>query len=371
MLKRIIITAIFTILTVHLPAQAQSKAAAREEQIYITGTAALDAEQWQTAINQFSQIQGPKGDGAAYWKAYAQNKLGQKAAALETIASLMKEYPRSAWVQDAKALEVEIRGAAGVEIRGAAGQAAAPAADADDDLKLYAINSLISADPERAVPALEKLLAGSQSSRVKQRALFVLSQSKAPRAQDLMAKIARGEMYPDLQVKAIQNVGISGNKKLLTDIYASNAGANAKRATINGLAIAGAREELRQLYKDTTDRQMKRELIHSAAVTGDRDLLMSAAQDSDIEVKREAIRTLGISGGADNTTVLLNIYNTEKDSRVRDAAIEGLFVRGDAHDLVELLKKETDPGMKKQLVSKLSVMGNKEATDYLIQLLEK
>ena len=48
-----------------------------------------------------------------------------------------------------------------------------------------------------------------------------------------------------------------------------------------------------------------------------------------------------------------------------------LFVHGDAHSLVELAKKETDPEMRKRLVEKLSVMGNKEATDYLMQLLEK
>jgi hypothetical protein len=38
---------------------------------------------------------------------------------------------------------------------------------------------------------------------------------------------------------------------------------------------------------------------------------------------------------------------------------------------VELARKETDPEMKKRLVSKLAIMNNKEATDYLIQLLEK
>ena len=42
-----------------------------------------------------------------------------------------------------------------------------------------------------------------------------------------------------------------------------------------------------------------------------------------------------------------------------------------AHELVELVKKESDGTMKKRIVSKLSLMNNKEATDYLIQLLEK
>ena len=49
-----------------------------------------------------------------------------------------------------------------------------------------------------------------------------------------------------------------------------------------------------------------------------------------------------------------------------------VLVHGDAHNLVELAKQETDPEMRKRLVEKLSIMGNnKEVSDYLMQLLEK
>jgi hypothetical protein len=389
-----LVTAMFVIPAVHSPAYAQSSSVeAREEQVYRSATTAMNGEQWQNAIDQFSQIKGSKADGAAYWKAYAQNKLGQKAAALETIAALLRQYPRSSWINDAKVLEIEIHGAAG--------QAGASVAQSDENLKLIAINSLMNMDPERAVPLLQQLLTGTQSMQVKERALFVLSQSGSERAQDLMARIARGEVQPDLQTKAIQNLGISGKRKLLSDIYASSSSAEAKRAAlkamgiggardellaaarserdaqlrrdaINGLAIAGGREQLRQLYKETTDPQTKRDLIHSAVVTGDSEFLVSSVQsESDPEIKREALQTLGVSGGQNNAAFLANIYTSEKDVRIREAAINGLFVSGSAHELVELAKKETDPEMKRRLVSKLSIMNNKEATDYLIQLLEK
>jgi hypothetical protein len=38
---------------------------------------------------------------------------------------------------------------------------------------------------------------------------------------------------------------------------------------------------------------------------------------------------------------------------------------------VELARKETDPNMKKAIVQQLSLMGGKEATDYLVELLNK
>jgi HEAT repeat protein len=311
---------------------------------------------------------------------------------LETIALLLRQYPRSTWIEATKALEIEVRGAAG--------QAAAPAAGAggDEELKLLALNSLMGMDPEQAVPLLEKLLNGNPSPKLKDRALFVLSQSGSTRAQDLMAGIARGQAHPDLQIKAIHYLGISGNKKLLSEIYAGG-NTEAKRAVlramgvegakdellaaarserdpqlrreaINGLAVAGGKEQIRQLYKEATDAQTKRELLRTAVVSGDEELLSTAMNDSDNEVKREAIRTLGVTG-SNATSALVTAYNMDKDQGVRQAAIDALFVRGATHELVELAKKETDPGMKKRLVSKLSIMNNKEATDYLIQLLEK
>jgi hypothetical protein len=48
-----------------------------------------------------------------------------------------------------------------------------------------------------------------------------------------------------------------------------------------------------------------------------------------------------------------------------------LFVAGDAHDLVALARSEKDPAAKKNIVSKLAVMRNKEATDYMLELLNK
>jgi len=394
MLKSIIIISALLSVT---PVYAQSGSAeSREEQLYKNGTNAMNAGQWQNAIGMFSQIKGSKADGAMYWQAYSLYKLYQRPAALEMLESLMKQYPRSNWINDAKALEIEISGPSGQ----ASTQSVAQAPDGDEDLKLYAINGLMNMDPERAVPLLEQVISGSQSTKIKDRALFVLAQNSSQRAQDLMARIARGQVQPGLQTKAIQNLGISGRRQLLADIYSTGsneskravlramgiAGAKdellaaarserdpqLRKEAVNGLAIAGGREQLRQLYKEAPDVQTKRELMRSAVITGDREILMNALQnETDFDLRREAINNLGISGGSETPAFLANIYNTDKDARMRTAALDALFIRGAAHELVELVKKETDPQMKKRIVEKLALMNNKEATDYLIQLLEK
>jgi HEAT repeat protein len=376
---------------------AASAADKREDELYRDGTDYVNDGKWQAASDKFAQVAklaGTKADGALYWQAYAQNKLGQRAAAIETLAALQKTYPRSTWVKDAQALQVEIRSANG--------QASTPPPDADEELKIYAINGLMSMDPDQAFPLLQKVLTGNQPIKLKEKALFVLAQSGSPKASDLIAQIARGQAQPELQRKAIQQLGIRGNRELLGQIYASSTNPEAKkevlrslgicggkqqlleaaknekdfelkREAIRGLAIAGAREELRQLYPATADAETKRELIRSTNITGDQQGLLNIIQNErDMQLKREAVRTLGITGGEKVSPTLLNIYNSDKNVEIRRSVAQALFLHGDAHSLVQLSKSETDPELRKYLVQQLSLMGNnKEAADYLMQLLEK
>ena len=58
-------------------------------------------------------------------------------------------------------------------------------------LKIAALEALISAPPERALPLVSKVLSGNHSNEVKSRALFVLSQIELPEAQTQLLEIAR------------------------------------------------------------------------------------------------------------------------------------------------------------------------------------
>ena len=66
----------------------QAQQGAGEDRDYRRGRGALDAGRWEDAIAAFSDSAGRKGavaDGALYWKAYAQNRAGQRDAALATL----------------------------------------------------------------------------------------------------------------------------------------------------------------------------------------------------------------------------------------------------------------------------------------------
>ena len=125
-------------------AQAGGAAARSEDeetQLYERGTQALDQRRWDRAQQLFDDVIKLKGrriDGALYWKAYAQNKQGQRPEALATLAALRSGHPQSRWLKDAAVLEVEVRQASG--------QSVSPEKTGDEELKLIAINSLLHSD---------------------------------------------------------------------------------------------------------------------------------------------------------------------------------------------------------------------------------
>src|SRR4051812_40817837 len=87
---------------------------------YDRGTHALDKRDWGEAVARFTAAAGSgssRADGALYWKAYALAKLGRNTEAKATIDELSRSYAQSRWLNDAKALEVEIAQAAGKPIR--------------------------------------------------------------------------------------------------------------------------------------------------------------------------------------------------------------------------------------------------------------
>jgi len=382
-----------------VPTIAQTSGASAADAAYNKAVSALDAKQWQAALTAFDELSkqaGPRADASQYWKAYAQSRLGQRDAALASIAALRKSHPSSRWVNDAGALEVEIRQAMG--------QAVSPEAAADEDIKLMALNGLMQSDPERALPILQKLLTSSQSPRVKERALFVLSQNQTPKARQIMGDLARGTANPELQRQAIRNLSIFHSKEnghLLSEIYASNASVEVKREIVRGMMISGDKERLAALAKAEKDPTLRKEAIRQLGVLGDQkslselyaadastenrkeilqafmmggavDRLTEAANnEKDPALRRKAVQLLGVMGQEKTGDALVKLYNKESDTAVKKQVLESLFVQGNVKPLLEIARKERDPGLRKEAVQKLSLMKSPESTEFMMELLNK
>jgi hypothetical protein len=399
--------ALFALLAVPGPARATVVAGGStvrvsqtsQERLYESARDAIDQEQWQRAIDQFVRVieaRGERADAALFWKAYAQNKLGQRADALATLARLNKDFPQSRSLSEARALEMEIRSAAGQPVR--------PEQVADEELKLFAIHALSNQNADEAIPMLEKLIRGPSSLKVKERAMFVLAQSSASQARRLLAETAKDDGQPELQAKAVQYLGVHGgreNRALLAEIYQSSSNVRLKKrilqsfmvagdrerivaaatgekdaelrgAAIQQLGVMGAQDDLTRLYTQESSTELKKKILQAMFIGGQPERLLELARtEPDAELRRTAVRNLGLMGRSRTGPALLEIYRAEKEPSVRKAVIEGLFLQDNAESLVELARKEHDPAMKRAIVEKLSLMGrNKVAMEYLMELLK-
>jgi HEAT repeat protein len=377
----------------------QAQQTNRNDQDYQKGVRALDARQWDQAISSFSAAathQGTQIDAALYWKAYAENRAGHREAALSTIAELRKDYPSSKWIDDARALEVEVRAQTGAPV--------SPASEPDENLKLIAINSLMQSDPDKALPILQKLLASDNNSpRVKERALFVLTQNSSPQGRKLLSDIARGSSNPDLQLKAIRYMGMMGNdesRKELASLYNSSSDEKIKRAILQGFMISGSRDFLLNVAKTERNPELRRDAIRQLALCGGQDQLWQLYQSDSsaenrktilqsmflggnsarlVEIARTekdpalriaAIKSLGLMGENGGGDVLTSIYQSDSNREVREAVLNSLFLQHNGKALVALARAEKDPEMKKKIIEKMALVQSKETTEYMMEILK-
>jgi HEAT repeat protein len=374
---------------------------ADDASLYADGTRAINENRWSDAAGLFDRValmRGEHAEGALYWKAYAENKEGQPANALNTCGQLRKKYPKSKWLDECGALEIEIRGKSGDPV--------APQAEADQNLKLLAVNALMQQDEAQAVPILQKILNGNQSEELKSRALFVLAQSHSPQAQAVISQIAQGQSGSALQIKAIRMIAAAQGKQAedtMATIYQHTSDAHVKRVilqsylmtgassklldvarretdpelvrtAIQTLGAMGAGQDLLTMYRATNNAQTKADIISAFIASGHNGVaplteIVQSEQDADL--RRKAIRSLGVAGGMSVAPALVTTYEKNTDTETKRAAAQALFLANDAHDLVTLARAEKNPEMKEYLVQQLSLMHSDEATKYMLEILNK
>ena len=274
-------------------------------------------------------------DAALYWKAYSEGKQKQVTEALATVDIMMKKFAESGWLKDAMALAVELKQSTG--------QTVSPDAQPDEELKLLALRGLMQSDPDRAIPMVEQLLAGNSSAKLKENALFVLTQSRSPKSGEIIAGVVKNPANPELQLRAIRYLG--------------------------AMKMPGGSQILDDAYRASSDDRVKRAIIRSFMVAGDRTRIVAIAQDTAASnsVRSEAIQQLGVMKADDE---LARMYTRETTPELKRRIINGIFVSNNAGRLVEMARAEKDPAMKKEIVQKLSLMRSKEATDYMLELLK-
>jgi HEAT repeat protein len=284
-------------------------------QVFRQGRDLIEKEDWAAAASKFEGYvaQYPKSkeaDAALYWLAYALKKQSKFQDAERALERLTKEFPRSTWVDDARAMEVEIAPQTGKHVD--------PEGLDDDELKMVALQSLFQSDPARASTYVAEILKpGSKASReLKETAVSLLGNHGGPEATAMLLDIARTQPDPDLRAVAIHRLGQSNDETVV--------------------------DELTKIYAAEQDRDVKGQVLHAfSQMNGQRayaGLLRVAQSDGDTELRQTAIHWLGQRNEAQAVDDLMRLMSNERDDDIRGAVLHAFSQMNDPRAQAKLLE---------------------------------
>lgn len=272
--------------------------------------------------------------------------------------------------------------------------------DSRDELRIAALEALVSAPAEFALPRVRKILEENNSDEVKESALFILSQIDSPEAAALLLETARNSSG-DLQTEAIEMIGIGGDSAALSNLRSmyDNGDGDVREAVLEAYLIAndstaiyeiainsdgkdfeaavemlgamGASDELRMLREQSG---MSEVLMEAYAISGDYDTIVAlATDDSDPELQAQAIEYLGLVGGDDVGPTLVEIYQNadgEDHEDIREAALNGMLIADYDTGVLQLYRGATSSEEKSELLQYLTMMESEGLWEIIDSALE-
>ena len=367
-------------------------------QLYWQGQEALKNSDWNGALKRFGDLEKQlrtaepqSADAAVYWQAYTLTQAKRSTEAKAAVERLHHDFPNSRWSKDADALLRQNQPAQNQP-------ALAQDSVSDEEIVEVAVEGLLNAPPERALPLLKKVLQSAHSDKVKKRALFVLSQLDEDAALDAVVDVAKASKDRGLREEAIRMLGVSGQDRAierLRELYSSSSDASEKRTIVQAwltadrkdLILASARNEadesvrhqaiqalgaldaaneLKQLFDSTHDAKNQREIIQALGVAGNVQALSAIAEGQQTEdVRAEAIRALGIAGDEGGTAELVKLYPRLASAPLRDAVLQGLIVAGDSEGMMELYRQAKSREEKQALLRAITTQGGDDALNVI------
>jgi HEAT repeat protein len=189
-----------------------------------------------------------------------------------------------------------------------------------------------------------------------------------PESRAVLAEVYGGTTDVDVKRRILRAFMVSGEKDRLLKAAQGEQNPELRAEAVMQLGNMGAHEELWQLYQKESAVDVKRRIIRGMQNGGSVDRLIELAKS---ELRRDVVRALGVTRSPRTGDVLVQIYSSDTNVDIRKQVVNALFVQDNATALVALARKEPDVNMKKEIVSRLSNMRSKVATDYMIELLGK
>jgi HEAT repeat protein len=325
----------------------QQSGATPAMRVFAEGRDLLDNSEWAKAAEKFRSFVAtyPKDkdiDAAYFWLAYALNKQGHKDEASKRLAQLVTEYPHSKWLDEAKALLVEMGDPQAVR-QGIESKE-------NDEIKIIALQSLFENNPERAFQyASEMLKSPATSPQMKEAVVSLIGSHGGKQALPLLLQIARTDPDPRLRRTAIHRLGEEGGDAVIDD--------------------------LRGIYQTDRDPEIKQQVLHALSeMEGPRakEILLEVArnQSENIQMRTMAIHWLGEcddSAFAD----LSQVYDADRNPQIRMQVLHAFSEMSDpraAQKLSEAARSSDDPNLRAAAIHWLGEKSGDAAFDELSKI---
>ncbi|MGD2090047.1 MAG: HEAT repeat domain-containing protein [Candidatus Aminicenantes bacterium] len=262
----------------------ENKSEEKVEDLYKKAKQFIYKKDWLKALEKLRQVAesfpGSKlREVSLYWSGYSLNQLSQtfenldkiletQEEALSQLGTLLRQYPYSKWIDDAKLLRVEIaedlvkKGFKKYKyiLNGAS-------KDPDIELKIAALDALLHMDKEKAFPILEKIIRSNKNPELREKAIFILSQIDDPRVVPILAEVALKDNNKQIREKAIFWLGqIKRNESInqLVKIYRNIEDVELKEKVIFSITQSAGEKGIKlliQFYREEKSLRLKKRII--------------------------------------------------------------------------------------------------------------
>ena len=368
----------------------------------------FDEENWEAAIAKFNEFialspRDKNVPAAYYWLAVALKKQSKYAEADERSARLIKEFPRSNWATDARALRVEIAGLTrNVQI------IMQSASDENESVRLTALQSLLRIDVPRALKMVADWLQpdSHESLNMKVSAVTLLGRAGVKEATPLLSQVVNEQRETKLRVAATYALAQIDDPSVfdfLKGVVANSNNQEVAEAALNAVAhLPGERstafiselarapnsatpatrqhailllaqketeltvDELVNIYDTAPDAETRKQTLLALGLTRNPRAQaklweIARQQNGDAELRSQAILELGQSGEPHVLESLAKFYDEEKSEDLKEWVILALAQSGEKSAARKLMTiGKSDPSQRLRQIAVLSLQRNSD-----------
>lgn len=371
------------------------------DSLWRAGREALNRGDYGRAAQLFQQLRRtyPRSEymgDSYYWEAEALRRQGGSdnlRAALDRLREQGRRYPNAGTRRDGEVLAARIEGELARLGDADAAERVSQRVDdarprgqqqADDELRLAALNALLQMDADRALPILEQVLQrrDAGSAELRKKAVFLVSQKRTARTEEILLNAARTDPSSEVRAQAVfwlSQVPTERAVAALDSILFQSTDREVQEKAIFAISqqrSARAGRALREFAeRDDVSEDLRGKAIfwlgqqHAGENQAYLRELYGRLRSS--ELKEKVIFSVSQQNSAESQRWLIDLaLNPSEPTELRKKALfwAGQNNRVPIADLVRMYDTMTDRELKEQLIFVYSQRRDREAVDKLMDI---